>query len=235
MVYTVPYSPGAKYYRLCKPAGRMGIWNIKNKTANNPKLKKMKKLTLITVIIATSMLAILFACNTKTTAATGDVQISQDSLVKLGGYLVNTMGCDDCHSPKKMGPMGPEVDMNARFSGHQSNPPLPAVDTMVINKGWILFSMGLTAFTGPWGQSYAANISSDQTGIGNWTEEQFFRALREGKSKGLAEGRPLLPPMPWQQYGLLKDQDIKAIFAFLKTTKPVENRVPEWKKWNELK
>ena len=196
----------------------------------------MRKITLITAIIATTMLAILFACNTKTTAATSEgVQLSEDSLIKLGGYLVNTMGCDDCHSPKKMGPMGPEINMDLRFSGHPSNAPLPAVDTNVIKKGWLLFGMDVTAFTGPWGQSYAANLTSDETGIGGWTEQQFFTALRKGKWKGLEESRPLLPPMPWQQYGNLKDQDIKAIFAFLKTTKPVKNLVPEWKKWNELK
>ena len=82
--------------------------------------------------------------------------------------------------------------------------------------------------------SFSANLTSDPTGIGNWTEEQFFRAIREGKSKGLAESRPLMPPMPWQQYRNLKDEDLRAIFAFLKSTKPVENRVPGWKKWNEL-
>jgi hypothetical protein len=108
------------------------------------------------------------------------------------------------------------------------------VDTVNAKKGWVLFAPDLTAAVGPWGMSFSANISSDQTGIGNWTEEQFFRAIREGKSKGLKESRPLLPPMPWAQYRNLKDDDLRAIFAFLKSTKPVENRVPEWKKWNEL-
>ncbi len=195
----------------------------------------MRKLTLITAIIATSMLAVLFACNTKTTAATTDVQISQDSLVKLGGYLVNTMGCDDCHSPKKFGPNGPEVIADLRFSGHPANAPLPKVDTMVLKSGWMLFSPDLTTAVGPWGMTFAANISSDPTGIGSWSEEQFMKALRHGKLKGLDESRPILPPMPWQNFAKLKDQDIKAIFAYLKSTKPVENRVPEWKKWNELK
>ncbi len=94
--------------------------------------------------------------------------------------------------------------------------------------------MDLTSAVGPWGQSYSANISSDATGIGNWTEEQFIRALREGKYKGMKEGRSLLPPMPWFVYKNPSDTDLKAIFAYLKTTKPVETRVPGPKSLEEL-
>jgi len=124
--------------------------------------------------------------------------------------------------------------MEHRFSGHLANSPKSKVNTSVMKDGWVLFAMDLTSAVGPWGQSYAANISSDATGIGNWTEEQFFRALREGKSKGLKEARPLLPPMPWFVYKNMSDTDIKAIFAYLKTTKPVENRVPGPKTLAEL-
>ena len=73
----------------------------------------------------------------------------------------------------------------------------------------------------PIGIVRTSNITPDpERGIGNWTEEQFFRALREGKSKGLKESRPLLPPMPWFVYKNFSDTDIRAIFAFLKSTKP---------------
>lgn len=194
----------------------------------------MKKFALImTLVVATTLTAIV-ACNSGPKAAITDIQISQDSLVKLGSYLVNSIGCDDCHSPKKFGPDGPEIIEELRFSGYPGNAPMLRADTNMAKKGWLLFSPDITAYVGPWGMSFAANITSDATGIGNWTEEQFFRAIREGKSKGLVESRPLLPPMPWQQYRHLKNQDLKAIFAFLKSTKPVENRVPGWKKWNEL-
>ena len=189
---------------------------------------------MISTMIAAVTLAVLFACNTNTTTVAPGVQISQDSLVRLGDYLVNAIGCDDCHTPKKMGPQGPELDLDYRFAGHLANRPLGKPDTSVLKTGWLLFSYDLTAMLGPWGISYAANISSDATGIGNWSEEQFIKALRHGKLKGLDESRPLLPPMPWQNFAKLKDQDIKAIFAYLKSTKPVENRVPEWKKMNEL-
>jgi hypothetical protein len=144
------------------------------------------------------------------------------------------MGCDDCHSPKIFGPQGMEVDMEHRFSGHLANSPVGEADPSVMKNGWMLFSMGLTAYVGPWGTSFSANISSDETGIGSWSETQFLNAIRNGKSKGLDEGRPLMPPMPWQMYRNLSDTDLKAIFAFLKTTKPVENRVPGPKPPNVL-
>ncbi|WP_276504118.1 hypothetical protein [Terrimonas pollutisoli] len=89
-----------------------------------------------------------------------------------------------------------------------------------------LFSMDLTAYAGPWGTSYAANITPHQTGIGSWTEEQFIYSIRNGKYKGMKDGRPLLPPMPWQVYRNLNDLDLKAIFAYLKTIKAVANIVP---------
>jgi hypothetical protein len=162
------------------------------------------------------------------------VIISKDSMMKRGSYLVSAMGCDDCHSPKKMGPNGPELDMEHRFGGHLANAPLGKPNTSVMKDGYMLFAMDLTSAVGPWGQSYSANISSDETGIGNWSEEQFMTAIREGKSKGLKEGRPLLPPMPWFVYRNLSDTDLKSIFAFLKTTKPVANRVPGPKSLKEL-
>jgi len=196
----------------------------------------MKKTILILTVLTGTVIPGLIACTsgaakTETTSAI----ISNDSLIKRGSYLVNAIGCDDCHTPKKFGPNGPEMDMEHRFSGYLATKPASKVNTSVMKDGWVLFTMDLTSAVGPWGQSYSANISSDATGIGNWSEEQFFRALREGKSKGLKEGRPLLPPMPWFVYKNMSDTDIKAIFAYLKTSKPVENRVPGPKTLAELK
>jgi hypothetical protein len=85
----------------------------------------------------------------------------------------------------------------------------------------------MTAFAGPWGVSYAANLTPDkETGMGNWTEEMFVTALRTGKHGGVANGRPILPPMPWNWFAKLNDSDLKAIFAYLKTVKPIKNAVP---------
>lgn len=156
------------------------------------------------------------------------VQVSQDSLVKKGAYLVASMGCDDCHTNKIMGPQGPQLDMENRFGGHLASMPIGPVDTSVFSKGWILFGMSSTAYVGPWGISYAANITSSEHGIGNWSLDQFKTAMREGKYKGLKESRPLMPPMPWPVFANLKDEDVEAMFAYLKTTKPVDNIVPAW-------
>lgn len=151
--------------------------------------------------------------------------ISKDSMIKRGEYLVTIMGCDDCHSPKKMGPNGPEPDMDRRLSGHPSSMPLGTFKRGDL-KSWILFNQNLTGFIGPWGVSYAANLTSDETGIGNWSEQQFIKALREGKYKGMDNTRPLLPPMPWPNFSKASDEDLKAIFSYLKSTKPINNVVP---------
>ena len=98
-----------------------------------------------------------------------------------------------------------------------------------------MFGSDFTSTLGPWGISFAANITSDATGIGNWKEEQFIKAIREGKSKGLEGNRSLLPPMPWFVYRNFSDVDLSAIFAYLKSTKPVKNIVPATKGWKELK
>ena len=52
----------------------------------------------------------------------------------------------------------------------------------------------------------------------------FIKAMRTGRHMGY--GRPILPPMPWQDIGSLKDEDLKAIFAYLRTIRPVSNHVP---------
>lgn len=193
----------------------------------------MKKTVLALSIISAAAILSLIACSESQKPESVAI-ISNDSLIKRGSYLVNAMGCDDCHSPKIFSAQGMEVDMEHRFSGHLANSHVGKADPSVMKNGWMLFSMGLTAYVGPWGTSFSANISSDETGIGNWSEAQFLNAIRNGKSKGLDEGRPLMPPMPWQMYRNLSDTDLKAIFAFLKTTKPVENRVPGPKPPNVL-
>jgi hypothetical protein len=157
--------------------------------------------------------------------AKGSTMPDESARIARGHYLVTIMGCNDCHSPKIMTPQGPVPDTTRALSGHPANLPLPSIDQNAA-KQWMLFSPDLTAFVGPWGVSYSANLTSSETGIGNWTEEQFFRALREGKYKGLANSRPLLPPMPWQDFGHATDDDLSAIFAYLKSTTPVDNVVP---------
>lgn len=151
----------------------------------------------------------------------------QKEKVAHGNYLVAAIGCTDCHSPKKMTANGPEPDMDRFLSGYNASDPLPAYDPKLVQDGqWLLFNGQLTAFAGPWGVSFAANLTPDETGIGNWTLDQFKKALKEGKSKGIDGNRMLLPPMPWQNFAKLSDDDIEAIFLYLKSIKPVKNIVP---------
>lgn len=155
-----------------------------------------------------------------------EITVPKEARIIHGKYLVSIMGCNDCHTPTIMTPHGPEKDTGHLLCGHPSNIPL-AVFNKEYTKSWALFSLTGTAMAGPWGVSYAANLTSDATGIGNWTETQFFKAFRQGKFKGLDQARTLLPPMPWQMYANTKDEDVRDIFAYLKSTKPVHNVVPE--------
>lgn len=148
--------------------------------------------------------------------------------VKRGEYLVSILGCDDCHTPKNMGPRGPEPDMTRRFMGHPADETFTTDDKkkMISEQHVAIFSPGMTAAAGPWGVSYAANITPDDTGMGAWTEAQFLKAIREGKNKGMDGTRPILPPMPWPLYRNMTDDDLKAIYAYLKTVKPIKNAAP---------
>ena len=154
------------------------------------------------------------------------VEISKDSLIKKGEYLVTILGCNDCHSPKRMGAKGPEIIPELMLSGYPADRPFGNVTKGALADGWALFNADLTAGVGPWGASFAGNLTSDETGIGNWSLDQFNIALTQGKYKGLTSGRTLLPPMPWINYINMKSEDVKAIYTYLMSTKPVKNVVP---------
>lgn len=195
----------------------------------------MRASVLYTAFTVSAITLLAIACNnsSKETAAETPT-FDSASLVKRGEYLVAVSGCDDCHSPKAMGPNGPELVQELRLSGYPSTRPIQEIDKENLKKGWALFGPDLTNAVGPWGMSFAANITSDATGIGNWTEAQFFTAIRKGKYKGQETGRPLLPPMPWVNYKNMSDEDLRAVFYYLQTTKPVENVVPAPKAPTEL-
>jgi hypothetical protein len=180
------------------------------------------KITQIFVACFMILMVVLISCESKQDAK----PLSQAELVQHGAYLVQIAGCNDCHSPKKMTPNGPMPDEALLLSGHPHDAPTPMIDTSMIGPGkWVLMTGDLTGFVGPWGMSFAANLTPDeQTGIGMWTEENFINALHSGKHMGI--GRPILPPMPWYNLASAKDEDLKAIFAYLKSIKPVQNLVP---------
>jgi mono/diheme cytochrome c family protein len=162
-----------------------------------------------------------------TYAVTAEDATKQTDVVARGEYLVRIAGCDDCHTPKKMGPNGPELDMERRLSGQPQDEPVKPVMTGALQPdGWMAMTNShLTAWAGPWGISYAINLTPDKTGMAEWTEGAFIRAMRTGKHRGF--GRAILPPMPWQSLAAMTDNDLKAVFAYLQTLKPVANTVPE--------
>jgi mono/diheme cytochrome c family protein len=147
-----------------------------------------------------------------------------------GKYLVTTSACHDCHTPKIEGPGGkPILDEQHWLSGHPEKAPYPTwtpADLKERNAMALTNSM-LTAWAGPWGVSFAFNLTPDkETGIAEWSEASFIQAMRTGKHQGQPTGRDILPPMPWEIYGKMTDDDLKAIFAYLRTIPPVKNQVP---------
>ncbi|MBZ5859541.1 c-type cytochrome [Flavihumibacter profundi] len=151
-----------------------------------------------------------------------------DSPEKWGQHLVTIGGCNDCHTPKKMTEHGLELDSSLTLSGHPEKLPPPDVNRKETEAKGLIVTNDLTTWAGPWGVSFAANLTPDPSGLGNWKEENFFMAIREGKFKGISNSRPLLPPMPWQMLRNMSDNELKAIFAYLKSIPPVKNQVPEF-------
>jgi hypothetical protein len=184
---------------------------------------------LITALTAISFTLYITSCSNSQQHSSEDsatVASNLEDIVKHGEYLVTIMGCNDCHSPKKMGTNGPEIIPELMLSGYPGDRPIVKFDDPLIKTGFAMFYPDLTAAAGPWGVSFAGNLTPDETGIGNWTEEQFKKAITEGVYKGLDGGRMLLPTMPWINYASLKGEDVNAIFMYLKSIKPIKNIVP---------
>lgn len=178
-----------------------------------------KRQIAIVLAISTASVFLLFAGNNKSSRPVDRARVER------GRFLVAMGGCTDCHTPLKMGERGPEPDMTRYLSGHPADTKLPPPPTLS-GTPWNAVTAGLTAWSGPWGVSYAANLTPDEiTGLGIWSEEMFVKAMRTGQHMG--GGRPIMPPMPWQNLAQLPDEELKAIYAYLRTLKPISNRVPE--------
>jgi cytochrome c553 len=151
---------------------------------------------------------------------------SPDMIAKGKALVMHGM-CHDCHTPKTFGPKGMGFDFSKSLSGYPSGQPLPPMDKKALTPGyWVLGSPDLMGWVGPWGVSYAANLTPDpQTGIGLWTPEVFISAVRTGKHMGA--GRPILPPMPWNFVADMSDEQLREIFAYLKSLPPIKNAVPQ--------
>ena len=151
---------------------------------------------------------------------------SSDPRIERGAHLVRTMGCNDCHTPWRAGPRGSEPDMTRSLTGHPSDVVMPPAPVLPPGTwGWVGAATN-TAFAGPWGVSFAANLTPDpETGLGKWTETMFVQTMKTGRHEG--KGRALLPPMPYPIIASLNDEDIRALFAYLQSLPPVRNRVPQ--------
>lgn len=155
---------------------------------------------------------------------------AKPSEVQRGGYLVLLGGCNDCHTSKKMTPHGPVLDESLILAGYHAEGKLPEIPQQSLgftpDKWMTIANQSLTAWAGPWGVSFTANLTPDmETGLGSWTADMFVKAIRTGKHMG--EGRPILPPMPVEAMAQFKEEDLRAIFAYLKSIKPVHNAVPD--------
>jgi mono/diheme cytochrome c family protein len=185
-------------------------------------MKPFNVLTLVLAGVAATAAATLsgatVAANAPDSAAAAAARIAR------GAYLVNAMGCHDCHTPWTMGPKGPGPDMSRALTGHPEGLTLTAPPAPQGPWTWSATATN-TAFAGPWGISFTANLTPDpETGLGKWTEEVFIATLRTGRHLG--KGRPVLPPMPWPMIRNLNDEDLGSIFAYLQSLPPVRNRVP---------
>jgi mono/diheme cytochrome c family protein len=171
----------------------------------------------------------LILLSTLTATACSDAMAESDvpqATIERGKYLVAVGGCNDCHTPLKMGPEGPAPDMDRMLSGHPENFPIARQAASPGREWMISIAATGTAYSGPWGVSFTANLTPDRnTGLGIWTEDMFIRAMRTGKHMGTS--RDILPPMPWTNYAQMPDDDLKALFAYLRTIKPITNHVPD--------
>lgn len=126
---------------------------------------------------------------------TETVQADLSTPVSRGEYLVNLSVCSECHTPRKRG----RPDSSMKFAGGQ------------------VFDDS--------GKIVSPNITPDATGIGNYTEEIFVKAMRTG----YAGKRQLSTVMPWQFYSGQTDEDLKTMYAYLRTLPPVAHRVDNTK------
>jgi mono/diheme cytochrome c family protein len=175
-------------------------------------------------LTAFATIALAIAC-TATAATAADSKSAQSAKIERGRALVTLGGCNDCHTPLAMTPQGPAPDMTRMLSGHPQQLEMPPAPALPAGPWGFVGAATMTAWSGPWGTSFVANITPDpETGIGKWSEKDFVMAMRSGHRPN--GGRALLPPMPWQNLAASSDEDLAAIYAYLMSIPPVKNRVP---------
>jgi len=181
------------------------------------------------IIVAAVILTAVLSTASLGASDTGGVEeqgvaADKSQQIARGKYLVDIMGCHDCHTPTKMGDKGPEWDMSRALSGHPENVAVPPAS---IPAGYLALIGGtFTSFTGPWGTTFTKNLTPDkETGLGDWTVEEFIATMKTGLERG--KGRPVMPPMPVQNLKALSDSDIRSLFAYLQSLPAIKNRTPQ--------
>lgn len=177
-----------------------------------------------TMIIVLSSLLVL-AC---APAQKAETVMEKPDPVERGKYLVTIMDCTRCHTPMVKSETGLIPDTTRLLAGSPENIPYPTWTSVDLEKRNALMHMSPgKAFAAPWGVSFPANLTpDDSTGIGEWTDETFIQAMRTGKHQGQPDGRDILPPMPWFAYKVATDEDLKAIWTYLRSIPAVVNMVP---------
>jgi mono/diheme cytochrome c family protein len=176
-------------------------------------------------LLAGALLAAGLGSPSVSLASDAKAPAKMSAAAKRGEYLVTVAGCNDCHTPVKMTDKGPAPDMTRMLSGHPEQLEMPPAPALPPGPWMASAAATLTAWSGPWGVSFTANLTPDkETGLGNWTEQNFIETVRSGRHLG--RGRPILPPMPWPNVAAMTDQDLKAVYAYLRSIPAIKNRVP---------
>lgn len=144
-----------------------------------------------------TLILALVSCAEQAPVLNRDLRNASESDVEYGRYLAAIGNCASCHTAKNGPPLG----------------------------GGVAFHVAGGPFDSPIGSLYSTNISPDvETGIGEWTLNDFARAMRQGVSR---DGRHLYPVFPYTHFAALTDQDLFALFVFLRGETPVRHRPPE--------
>ncbi len=186
----------------------------------------MKSRLSLSVTLLLFVLPMIGCMQTKQKDAEESYSVSQ---IQRGRQLVAASNCSDCHSPKIETPEDDLTpDPQRLMSGHPEGTPLPDLPYENIGaEGWerVVYTTDMTVWVGPWGVSFSANLTPDpDTGIGNWTADDFINTMRTGTHMGM--GRELIAPMPWEDYANYSDDDLMAIYAYMRTLTPIRNKVP---------
>jgi mono/diheme cytochrome c family protein len=173
---------------------------------SNQNQRDMKKIFVFAAMSIGIMAAFyLTSCkDKKTEVKAASYEDSAKQKVARGEYLANHVApCLDCHSKRDF----------SKFAG----PIVPGTEGM----GGEVFDQKLVGLPGTF---YAKNITPDnETGIGTWTDDEILKAITQGISKN---GDTLFPIMPYANFNHMAKEDLLSIIAYLRTLKPIKNKVP---------